>query len=493
MTLSTRPPVPEGPYVVAGLGRAGRAATDALVRHAGPSSVCACDDSNGGRLAPVARELGRSGVRTFRGKALRALSTTPAPRTLVKSPGIACDRPIIRAALEQGLVVIDELELGWRLGSAPVVGVTGTNGKSTVSALCAAILRAGGHTATVAGNTDVGPPLSAVGPEPDWVVTEVSSFQLETCPALLPEIAVFTNLAHDHLARHGSMEAYGALKRRLFVRGQKAARAAVICVDDPFGVRLAEDVEARGGRVARIGFSKRADSCVEEARWDLRSAEVVLRTPEGTRRLHTQLPGRYNAVNVLAAVALGDLLGVPAGAASAAVEATPSVPGRFEHLGVDTDRWLLVNATSSPAAVDAFLGAVREGMPAAGRLRVVLGILGRAEPEHCEAMGSAAAELADDLVITSGSFRPQPPVEALEGIAAGAREHNGARVRTVRQRRAAVDLVVREANAGDVVAILGRGRIAELVTDTDGTRREWTDAGVATELARAAAPPSTQF
>src|SRR3982074_510134 len=99
---------------------------------------------------------------------------------------------------------------------SPVAAVTGTNGKSTVTGLTAALLAAGGHNVRLAGNAEVGEPLSNVAADtPDWIACEVSSYQLEASPTLLPEVAVFTNLTDDHLHRHGTMERYGEAKRRL--------------------------------------------------------------------------------------------------------------------------------------------------------------------------------------------------------------------------------------------------------------------------------------
>ena len=200
--------------------------------------------------------------------------------------------------------MIDELELGWRLHPAPMLAVTGTNGKTTVSSLATAVLAGNERRVSLAGNAEQGAPLSAVDPSADWIVCEVSSFQLEGCTALRPEVAVFTNLTHDHLARHGSMARYGRLKRRLLVRGDDVVPLAVIDVAGEFGRRLADEVEALGGRVVRIGFDQLADYEIRTARWDLHGAAFGLRTPTGDLTLETRLPGVHNARNVAAAVAI---------------------------------------------------------------------------------------------------------------------------------------------------------------------------------------------
>src|SRR6187551_1292607 len=204
-----RPRMPEGPYVVAGLGQAGRAAVGSLCRVKGGERVLASDRYPNRVPKRVRRDLEAAGVRTHLGSQRRVLDLPPAPRTLVKSPGIPIDAPMLRMARERGLEVFDELELGWRLNGTPMIAVTGTNGKTTTSTLAAAVLAESGLRVRLAGNADTAPPLSALNEDLDLIVCEVSSFQLEGCPSLMPEVAVFTNLTHDHLPRHGTMRRYG--------------------------------------------------------------------------------------------------------------------------------------------------------------------------------------------------------------------------------------------------------------------------------------------
>ncbi len=255
---SARPPVPPGPYLVVGLGRAGRAAVGALTAHAGAAQVRACDgvDPLLAREAIAAMRADGIEVAT-ESDGIELLERPPAVRCVVKSPGVPPSAPVLRRARELGVPVMDELELGWRRLAAPVTGVTGTNGKGTVCHLLSEILRAAGLDAPLAGNTIFAPPLSALGGHPDHVVCEVSSYQLEGAPEFLPEAAVFTNLRHDHLRRHGDMERYGACKRRLFVRGDRAVPLAVVDADEPLGAgarrRRGAARRARGPPRARPG------------------------------------------------------------------------------------------------------------------------------------------------------------------------------------------------------------------------------------------------
>ena len=463
-----RPDVPEGPYVVAGLRRAGVAAVEALCRLAGSAEVIACDRSLAGVPKRVRHSLKAAGVQLYLGpqSEVEVLDSTPPPRALIKSPGIRFDAPLIVLARQSGIAVLDEIELGWRTSHAPMLAVTGTNGKTTVASLATAVLAASGRSVSLAGNTELGPPLSAVDPGLDWIVCEVSSFQLEGCPALMPEVAVFTNLSHDHLARHRTMRRYGQLKSRLFVRGDSAVRLAVIDIADDFGRALADRVEAIGGRVVRIGFDRRCDYAIRSTRWDLRSAVVDLWTPTGGLVLQTRLPGLHNARNVAAVAALGDLFGVGRAELAGTLATQAGPPGRLEPLDFGQSHGLVLDCAASPAAVEQVLLAIRGGMNQCGRIHVVLGVLGSPDRAQQYAMGRAARELSDRLILTAGSLRPDPPLQAIEGLAAGAKSARGATVEVFPRRGDAIRTALLAARPPDVVAILGRGDLSEAVSNT---------------------------
>jgi UDP-N-acetylmuramyl tripeptide synthase len=391
-----------------------------------------------------------------------ALDFDPAPGALIKSPGIGFDSPIVELARKADIPVLDELELGWRLNSAPMLAVTGTNGKTTVASLAAAVLTANRRRVSLAGNAEFGEPLSAVQPSVDWIVCEVSSFQLEGCTALMPEVAVFTNLTHDHLSRHGSMSRYGQLKRRLFVRKDDAVPHAVIDVADAFGRDLADEVEALGGQVIRIGFDHAADYEIRTARWDLRSATVGLRTPTGELMVQTRLPGLHNARNVAAVVAISDLFGASRGDLAETLATQDPAPGRLEPLHLGQDHELVLDRAASPDAVKQVLRTLRSTMRPGERLLVVLGVLGSPDLAHLRAMGRIGGELADRLILTAGSLRSRPPQAALEGLVAGARAVCGATVEVVPDRQDALQAALRGASRrADTVAILGRGALME--------------------------------
>lgn len=482
--LPARPPVPPGPYIVAGLGRAGRSAVDALSRFAGADLVVAWDREATRRTRRLARELEAVGIRTYLGRDPPAFGGRHPARTLVKSPGISSRTRLFREASECGVEVLDELELGWRLSRTPMLAVTGTNGKSTVAGLAAALLTASGRSVQLAGNTDFGPPLSAVAAEPlDWTVCEVSSFQLEGCPALLPDIAVFTNLTHEHLHRHTTMRRYGQAKRRLFVRGETAVPLAVIDVDDPFGRALAKDVERRGGAVVRVGFAPDADYRLMGAAWDLRRGQVSVHTPSGELELTTRLPGFYNARNVAAALAIADVLGVERSIAAPTLATQTGPPGRFEHLDEGQDFDAIVDFAHTPDGVEQFLATVRAGMSPGGRLTTVLGLGGRSTTRKQRDMGRVARALSDDLILTTSGYQGEPPIRALQGILQGARTAAGGRLEVVLDRRRAIEQALRAAVPPDVVVVPGRGAFTEMNVDR-GRPRPFDDREVAREVLR---------
>lgn len=461
-----RPPVPPGPYLVIGLGQAGQAAVGALAHLGHAPEVVGFDSHPAAVPKRVRRALAALGVEVRLGEEGSLLEEL-APATVVRSPGVPFDSPLLQAAQRRGAVVLDELELGWRLARAPMVAVTGTNGKTTTGTLISALLEAAGLTAPLAGNADTAPPLSAVEGEPDAIVCEASSFQLEACPALLPEVGVFTNLSSDHLGRHGNLRRYAEIKRSLFIKGAEVVPLAVLDASEEPGARLAGEVELAGGRVARLGRDEGAPYRILAAHWDLHRSQLRLQTPSGPISLRTNLPGLHNARNAALAVALADTLGIERSLTSEVLAAHPGAWGRFEHLGRaagGAGGQLILDFASTPDAVEQFLGAVRAGLPPGARLHAALGVLGSPEPRQRRAVGRVAAELCDRLVLTSGSFRSKPPLGAMEEMLAGARGVAGADLAVVPRRRAAIAAAAAGTSSRDAVCVIGRGNVVESIS-----------------------------
>lgn len=483
-TTTRRPPLPSGPYLVAGLGRAGTAAAKAIASRVDAAAIRVWDEAADAPQLERAQALRRLGVDVWLGgDGLEALGDV---QTVVKSPGVPPDSPVMAAAVRRRLEVIDELELGWRLVPAPTVAVTGTNGKSTVAGLCVSVLDRHGLEPVLSGNTEFGPPLSelSLGETPRSVVAEVSSYQAEYSPELAVDGAVFTNLTPDHLNRHGTMEAYGEAKRALFVRGDRAVPVAALNVDDELGKAIADDVDERGGRALRYGRSADADYRIVGCRWGLRDAEVEIDSPDGHVSLATRLPGAHNAANATSALALADGLGLSRDRTAAGIASTAPVPGRFEVVDVGRPFDVVVDFACCLGSVAAVLATARAVVtPRGGRVVTVLAIVGRAGPLTGRDVGGIARERSDHLVLSGTSYRGEPRLVTLAQLTAGARVARGGTLEVVIDRRLAIARAMAVARPGDLVAILGRGPTGREATDARGGFRRLDDRRVVRELA----------
>lgn len=486
-TTAPRPPLPASPYLVVGLGRAGMAAARALASRVGAAAVGVWDAvADSAQLDRAQTLRGLDIDVSLGGEGLEALRGV---RTVIKSPGVPAKAPVIAEALRRGLTVVDEFEIGWRLTPVPTVAVTGTNGKSTVAALCFSVLGAHGLKPRLCGNTEFGPPFSELSLEepPSSVVAEVSSYQAEYSPELSVDGAVFTNLTPDHLNRHGTIEAYGNAKRRLFADRDRVVPIAAINVDDEFGRGLAASVEGLGARAIRYGRNSDADYRIEGCRWDLLGAEIEIDAPDGPLRLQTQLPGPHNAANAAAVLALADGLGLARERTVAGIASAAPPPGRFEVIEAKRPFDVVVDFAYSVGSVIAVLTAGRALVaPRAGRLITVLAIVGRAGPLTGRDVGRVAREHSDHLILSGTSYRGEPRLVTLAQLAAGARGASGGSLETVIDRRAAIARALALAQPGDLVAILGRGPTSREATDARGGFRRMDDREAVLELARKA-------
>ncbi len=244
---------------------------------------------------------------------------------IVMSPGVSVNLPIIQAAIADGVPVIGEVELAFQLRpDVPIIAITGTNGKTTTTTLIGEILAAAGLKAPVGGNIGL-PLVSLVHAPADWVVAEISSFQLETVRHFRPKIGVFLNFSDDHLDRHGSREQYLATKRRLFEQ-QRADDWVILNADDPTVAGLAGMVPARV-----LYFSAHRDL---PAGVMIKDGWIIHRTAQGDQTVmpvnEIPLRGRHNLENVLASVCVGVILKVLAGPMRRAIAAFRGVEHRIE-------------------------------------------------------------------------------------------------------------------------------------------------------------------
>ena len=396
--------------------------------------------------------------------------TLNAIATVVRSPGLALDHPLLAAARAAGIAVIDELELGWRLTAVPVIAVTGTNGKSTTCALIAAVLSAAGVRAQIAGNTRFGLPLSAAaGGDAEVIVCEVSSYQLEAVDRFLPELAVLTNLTPEHLGRHRTMARYGEVKSRLFARGNEIVNRAVVTHDDALGRHLAELLRGRGATVAEVGAGTASDYRIQRAVWGLREMELSLSTPSGPVHITTRLIGRHNAVNLAGALAAVDLLNVPRSVSLAALSRAGRPPGRLERVESGQPFSVLIDLSATTDALAQAVGTARLGARPDATLRVVLGPAGN-PGTATQLMGRFARDQADHLILTGAAQLGSPPVLMIASALRGARMASRARLEVVVDRRRAIARAIAVAQPGDVVLIAGRGELEYADPDPRGPR-----------------------
>jgi UDP-N-acetylmuramoyl-L-alanyl-D-glutamate--2,6-diaminopimelate ligase len=345
-----------------------------------------------------------------------------------------------------------------------VVGVTGTNGKTTTAFLVRHLLEAGGLQCGLLGTVKrvvggVEQEVERTTPEAiDLQATframldagdaacamEVSSHALELgrTAGIRYACKVFTNLTQDHLDFHGTMDAYFAAKRRLF----DEPGPAVVNVDDDHGRGLAEEVEA-----TTFGVERKADYRAREVEFDMHGARFTCDTPDGTVRLESPLPGLFNVQNALAALAVARTLGVELETVRDALPRFGRVPGRFEPVDEGQDFGVLVDYAHTPDSLENVLRAAR-GL-ARGRLHVVFGAGGDRDRGKRPLMGDAARRLADRVIVTSDNPRSEDPEAILSEVLAGAGPDAEAEV----DRRRAIARAVASAEPGDVVVIAGKG------------------------------------
>lgn len=421
-----------------------------------------------------------------------AILTDPAGVGLLDDPGV----PVLVVDDPRG--VLGELA-AWLYGrpgdALAMTGITGTNGKTTTSYLLDAALRADGRLTGVIGTvaTQIGDdvlPAERTTPEaPDVhallavmrqrgasaVTLEVSSHALTLgrVDGLRFGLAVFTNLSQDHLDFHGDMEAYFEAKATLFAPVRAAA--ALVCVDDPWGQRMAERARAAGLPTTTLALDAAADWTASDVTPGERgSQEFAVHGPDGlVLSAGVGLPGRFNVANALLALAAAVHHGVPAEIAAAGIRACPGVPGRMERVAADPERLALVDYAHTPDAVERALAAARA--VTARRLLCVLGCGGDRDRDKRPLMGQIAAASADVLIVTDDNPRSESPATIRADMMAGVQHvpaASRAEVREIGDRQEAIRTAVVLAGPGDTVLVLGKGHeqgqeVAGVVTPFD--------------------------
>jgi UDP-N-acetylmuramoyl-L-alanyl-D-glutamate--2,6-diaminopimelate ligase len=358
-----------------------------------------------------------------------------------------------------------------------VIGVTGTNGKTTVAFMVKAILEAAGWRSGLIGTVryEIGDriiPAQRTTPESlelqqlmaqmlragcESCVMEVSSHALDQKRVLGVEfdVAIFTNLTRDHLDYHGTMENYFAAKRKLFTRAQAGAKkgASVINIDDAYGVRLAEEKGLEIQLTYGLGETAR-----------LRATKIEL-NPEGSRfvvettgrKFAVRLPliGRHNIYNALAAVGAGLALDVDVVKIQAALNNLPAVPGRLEPVRAGQPFGVFVDYAHTDDALKNVLATLKESTK--GRILLAFGCGGSRDTGKRAKMGRVAAELADHVVITSDNPRREDPARIAAAIEEGFRAVRPKGYVVELDRRRAIEQIMGMAQPGDTVLLAGKG------------------------------------
>ena len=396
-------------------------------------------------------------------------------------------------------------------GGLDVIGVTGTNGKTTVTFMLRRLLEAAGTPCALAGTvryewagkverasrtTPEAPDLQrmfaeALAAGQRAAVMEVSSQGL--CARRLEGIrfaaGVFTNLTPEHLDYHGDMERYYAAKRMLFeaLAAGGAGAPAVVNADDPYGRRLAAE-PFLAGRTVRFSLdaASGAEVCAEAVRCGPGGSGFRLCTPWGAADVRMPLIGRYNVANALAAAAVAGARGVPPDALAAAFAKMPGVPGRLERIPDPRGgRHLFVDYAHTPDALENLLRTLRDLVAPPGRLVCVFGCGGDRDATKRPVMGRIAAHRADATVLTSDNPRNEDPDAILRAILAGMEERPPAAVEP--DRPAAIRLALKEARPGDIVVVAGKGH--ETTQETAAGRKTFMDDRLLLAEAAAEIPP----
>lgn len=314
-------------YVI-GLGKSGNAAARLLKRQGWQVTVSDRGTSN--TLQQQQLELNAEGIKVSLGELFSP--DAKKPDLIIVSPGVPWDIPSLARARALGIETIGEMELAWRhLQACPWVGITGTNGKTTTTALTAAIFQTAGFHAPAFGNIGYAAcEVAMLEQQPDWAIAELSSYQIEASSTIAPHIGIWTTFTPDHLARHKTLENYFHIKARLLQQSQQQ----IFNGDDPYLHKVGVEQDALvaanacwtsvNGKAALIGDPELG--AYIEAGWAIVRGERIVKV-DSLRML-----GTHNQQNLLMAVAAAHLAGIEPAAIASAIAQFPGVPHRLEHI-----------------------------------------------------------------------------------------------------------------------------------------------------------------
>jgi len=380
-----------------------------------------------------------------------------------------------------------------------VVGVTGTNGKTSCSHWLAASFAALGRKTALIGTLGNGFPgalEATLNTTPDairvhgllagyvrqgaaGVVMEVSSHALAQgrVNAVKYDVALLTNLSRDHLDYHGDMESYAAAKRRLFDWPQ--LKYAVLNLDDPFGADLASRLENSGVEVIGYGLDQSALKFAEARglrmvhgaglRMTQTGLTLTIHSSWGGAALASRMVGRFNASNLLGALAVLLVSGISLGDAVRELGQVQAAPGRMQSLGGGGRPAVVVDYAHTPDALAKVLQSLRE-TGGGGKLVCVFGCGGDRDAGKRPMMGQVASRLADVCIVTSDNPRSEPPMQIIDAIVSGM---SGSPWRTIEDRAAAIRTAISDAAATDTVLLAGKGH--ETYQEILGVKHPFSD------------------
>ena len=397
-------------------------------------------------------------------------------------PGSAAARVLVPSSRE-ALARLADAYHGHPSRRLTVIGITGTNGKTTTSLLVEALLGAGGRPTGVIGTIQyrVGVQAEAASqttPEAlelqallarmveagvGGAAMEVSShaLSLSRVDGIEFDVAVFTNLTQDHLDFHKTLEAYRDAKARLFgllARGRKPRRAAVVNVDDPAGAAMVR-AAAADPDVRILTFGLRAPAELRPRRWESGMDGITLEiaAPGGAIEITSALVGEHNVVNLLGAVGVGLALEMEPAQIGRILSGVATVPGRFERVEAGQPFLVVVDYAHTPDALENVLATARKLLTPGARLGVVFGCGGDRDRGKRPIMGGIAARLGDRAWVTSDNPRTERPEAILAEIETGIPAEAAGRHESMADRGRAIQAAVDWGREGDVVVIAGKG------------------------------------
>ena len=392
-----------------------------------------------------------------------------------------------------------------------VVGITGTNGKTTTAFLVRHLLESAGQQCGLLGTVrqvvggrveeverttpeaiDLQPTFSRMLEAGDEACAmEVSSHALvlHRADAIHFAVKVFTNLSQDHLDFHADMEDYFAAKRLLFMEAGGAplieleGGISVLNLDDPYGQRLAQELDTGEGGdcVTYSAAGADADLSARGVSFDTTGSRFLCMSPKGELEVEIPLPGDFNVSNALAALSVAHALGLDLQEAARALATAEQVPGRFESIDEGQPFGVIVDYAHTPDSLENVLAAARR--LTGGRLISVFGAGGDRDRDKRPLMGRAGAELSDVAVITSDNPRSEDPGAIIDQIRAGIPDDPHAEVLVDPDRRAAISSALGRAGEGDLVVIAGKGHEQGQEFE-DGRKIPFDDRDVAREELR---------